>query len=185
MSKKIRVYDTQGKPVEYTTIDLTLAINVADNRLIIDGQEYKPFTYTLELDGPLSNFPNVDGELVIWLQPTPTGQTLFGLPVVIDLTMPTGEIKVGPDPFRRGVLLTMPETMNVVERFNMHKEDITITAPGLYNGQPTIRGTGLTVTDLLRYLAEGITTAELVERYPGLTRDDIRACQAWQQEQSE
>lgn len=96
MSKQPRVYNTRGEPVEYTTIELTLSINVADNRLVIDGREYKPFTYALELDGPLDNFPNVDGELVIWLQPKPTDQTLFGLPIIIDPTMPTGEIKVGP-----------------------------------------------------------------------------------------
>lgn len=37
----------------------------------------------------------------------------------------------------------------------------------------------MTVTDVLEYLAGGMTPEELVEEFPDLTLDDIRACLAF------
>lgn len=37
----------------------------------------------------------------------------------------------------------------------------------------------MTVTDVLEYLAGGMTPEELVEEFPDLTIDDIRACLAF------
>jgi uncharacterized protein (DUF433 family) len=42
-------------------------------------------------------------------------------------------------------------------------------------GKPVIRGTRLPVELLLRKLAEGMTTADLLDAYPRLQEDDIRA----------
>jgi uncharacterized protein (DUF433 family) len=42
-------------------------------------------------------------------------------------------------------------------------------------GKPVIRGTRIPVALLLRKLAEGATTADLLDGYPRLTADDIRA----------
>jgi uncharacterized protein (DUF433 family) len=42
-------------------------------------------------------------------------------------------------------------------------------------GKPVIRGTRVTVELLLRKLAEGATEADLIDAYPHLTREDIRA----------
>jgi uncharacterized protein (DUF433 family) len=42
-------------------------------------------------------------------------------------------------------------------------------------GKPVIRGTRITVELLLRKLAEGATEADLLDAYPRLTREDIRA----------
>jgi uncharacterized protein (DUF433 family) len=42
-------------------------------------------------------------------------------------------------------------------------------------GKPVIRGTRIPVELLLRKLAEGATTADLIDAYPRLTADDIRA----------
>jgi uncharacterized protein (DUF433 family) len=42
-------------------------------------------------------------------------------------------------------------------------------------GKPVIRGTRITVELILRKLAEGITEADLLQAYPRLTPEDIRA----------
>lgn len=48
--------------------------------------------------------------------------------------------------------------------------------PGIMVGKPVIKGTRLTVQYILNLLAHGATIAEVIEEYPGLTPDDIRAC---------
>jgi len=42
-------------------------------------------------------------------------------------------------------------------------------------GRPVIQGTRVTVELILRKLSEGATEAELLDAYPWLTHDDIRA----------
>ena len=42
-------------------------------------------------------------------------------------------------------------------------------------GKPVTRGTRITVELLLRKLAEGATEKDLLDAYPRLTREDIRA----------
>jgi uncharacterized protein (DUF433 family) len=54
--------------------------------------------------------------------------------------------------------------------------DIITIQEGKRSGQPTIRGTRMTVTDVLEYLAGGMSWDELLKEFPDLTRDDIRAC---------
>jgi len=51
--------------------------------------------------------------------------------------------------------------------------------PAVMLGKPVIRGTRVTVESILRKLAEGATEAELLEDYPHLTPDDIRAAIAY------
>ena len=46
-------------------------------------------------------------------------------------------------------------------------------------GKPCIRGTRMTVTDVLEYLAGGMTPEEIVAEFPDLTLEDIRACLAF------
>ena len=43
-------------------------------------------------------------------------------------------------------------------------------------GKPVIRGTRLAVEFILELLAAGQSENDLLENYPGLTRDDILAC---------
>ena len=47
------------------------------------------------------------------------------------------------------------------------------------SGKPCIRGTRMTVTDVLEYLAGGMTHEELLAEFPDLTEEDIRACLAF------
>jgi uncharacterized protein (DUF433 family) len=42
-------------------------------------------------------------------------------------------------------------------------------------GKPTIRGTRVTVELVLRKLAEGATETKLIQAYPQLTREAVRA----------
>jgi uncharacterized protein (DUF433 family) len=57
-------------------------------------------------------------------------------------------------------------------------ERITVE-PGKRRGQPTIRGSRLTVYDVLEYLASGMTEAEILRDFPELEAEDIRACFAY------
>jgi uncharacterized protein (DUF433 family) len=51
-----------------------------------------------------------------------------------------------------------------------------ITAnPNVMIGKPTIKGMRITVEQILKALANGITTEKLLEDYPELEREDIRA----------
>ena len=51
--------------------------------------------------------------------------------------------------------------------------------PGKRSGKPCIRGMRITVSDVLGYLAAGMSEDEILKDFPYLTRDDIRACLAF------
>lgn len=46
-------------------------------------------------------------------------------------------------------------------------------------GKPIVRGTRITVGDVLGYLAGGMSEGAIVADFPQLTREDIRACLAF------
>jgi uncharacterized protein (DUF433 family) len=48
--------------------------------------------------------------------------------------------------------------------------------PKIFNGKPIIRGKRIAVEHILGIIAEGSTIEELLEGYPFLEKDDIRAC---------
>jgi uncharacterized protein (DUF433 family) len=48
--------------------------------------------------------------------------------------------------------------------------------PGKRSGKPCVRGTRMTVGDVLGYLASGMSHAEVLADFPFLTEEDIRAC---------
>ena len=51
--------------------------------------------------------------------------------------------------------------------------------PGVCGGKPCIRGTRIYIAILLDGLAEGLTPQELLEHYPQLSLEDIRAALAY------
>ncbi len=51
--------------------------------------------------------------------------------------------------------------------------------PKVLLGKPVIRGTRIPVELVLRKLAEGATQADLLDAYPSLTADDIKAVLAY------
>jgi uncharacterized protein (DUF433 family) len=48
--------------------------------------------------------------------------------------------------------------------------------PGVCGGRPCIRGLRIRVADVLEMLAEGVREDEILEDFPDLERDDVRAC---------
>lgn len=61
----------------------------------------------------------------------------------------------------------------------MHYSQIITTEPGKRSGKPCIRGTRITVADMLEYLASGMTHAEILVDFPQLSESDILACLAF------
>ena len=51
--------------------------------------------------------------------------------------------------------------------------------PGKRGGKPCIRGLRITVYDVLDYMASGMTEKEILEDFPELRSDDIRASLAF------
>ena len=51
--------------------------------------------------------------------------------------------------------------------------------PAICHGKPCIRGHRIWVSLIMDLLVDGMTMAEILEQYPGLEADDIRACMAY------
>ncbi|MFL5330686.1 MAG: DUF433 domain-containing protein [Gemmataceae bacterium] len=51
--------------------------------------------------------------------------------------------------------------------------------PQIRGGKPCVRGMRITVYDVLDYLASGMTHDQIVDDFPELTKEDIRACLAF------
>lgn len=56
-----------------------------------------------------------------------------------------------------------------------YRERITIE-PDKRGGKPCIRRMRITVYDVLGWLAAGMSQAEIVDNFPELSEEDIRAC---------
>ena len=61
----------------------------------------------------------------------------------------------------------------------MNYGKIITIEPGKRGGKPCIRGLRITVYDVLEYLASGMTETQIIEDFPDLTSEDIRACLAF------
>ena len=59
-----------------------------------------------------------------------------------------------------------------------YQDHITIET-GKRGGKPCVRSMRITVYDVLDWLASGMSETEILEDYPELTQDDIRACLAF------
>ncbi|MGD9614168.1 MAG: DUF433 domain-containing protein [Alphaproteobacteria bacterium] len=59
-----------------------------------------------------------------------------------------------------------------------YRERIVID-PHIRFGKPYVRGTRITVGDILSYLASGMSEDEILADFPQLERTDIRACLAF------
>ena len=56
----------------------------------------------------------------------------------------------------------------MLERIEIH--------PDICNGRPVVRGTRIAVRTVLEFLAAGDSVEDVLEEYPGLTREDVQAC---------
>lgn len=57
-----------------------------------------------------------------------------------------------------------------------------VTEPNVCGGEPCIRGTRIHVAVILDSLAEGLSPAEVVEHFPPLTDQDVRAAVSYADE---
>ena len=61
------------------------------------------------------------------------------------------------------------------------RDRITVD-PAILAGKPVIKGTRLSVEFIVELLAQGWTHAQVIENYPGVTEEDLRACLAYASE---
>jgi uncharacterized protein (DUF433 family) len=61
----------------------------------------------------------------------------------------------------------------------MDYHEIITIEPGKRGGKPCIRRMRITVSDVLGWLAAGMTHQEILADYPELREEDIRACLAY------
>ncbi|MCA9285935.1 MAG: DUF433 domain-containing protein [Phycisphaerales bacterium] len=57
--------------------------------------------------------------------------------------------------------------------------DRIVIDPAIRFGKPTVRGTRMTVGDVLGYLASGMSEQELLASFPQLKHEDVLACLAF------
>ena len=84
-----------------------------------------------------------------------------------------------PDLRRCRLKITFAREGRTLYLVYMHYRDIITIEPGKRSGKPCIRGMRITVTDILEYLASGMSIPEILGDFPELTEDDIRACLAF------
>ena len=63
-----------------------------------------------------------------------------------------------------------------------YRNYITIE-PNKRGGKPCVRGLRITVYEVLEYLASEMTEAEILDNFPDLTREDLKACIAYSMEE--
>jgi uncharacterized protein (DUF433 family) len=61
----------------------------------------------------------------------------------------------------------------------IHANNFISTTPGIRFGKPCVVGTRIAVQDILGWLASGMSNAEIVEDFPELTEEHIRAALAF------
>lgn len=61
----------------------------------------------------------------------------------------------------------------------MNHSDFIVRDPAVCGGEPTIRGTRVTLRTVLASLAEGLGADEIIRNYPSLTQETVRAVVAY------
>lgn len=61
----------------------------------------------------------------------------------------------------------------------MNYSKTIVIDPAIRSGKPCIRGTRITVSDVLEYLASGMTEHDIVQDFPELSKAAIHACLAF------
>jgi len=76
-----------------------------------------------------------------------------------------------------GNFLPDPQTVALSSAVLQHER--IVADPNILGGVPRVRGTRIPITVILDGLAEGLTPDELIEHYPRLTLEDIRAAREY------
>ena len=79
----------------------------------------------------------------------------------------------------RTTALPWPSTQRRLLYMDANLANRITVDPGKRSGKPCIRGLRITVSDVLEYLASGMTEAQILADFPELTLEDIRACLAF------
>jgi uncharacterized protein (DUF433 family) len=61
----------------------------------------------------------------------------------------------------------------------MNYQNVITIEPGKRGGRPCVRHMRIAVADVLGWLAAGMTHQQILDDYPELTEQDIRACLAF------
>lgn len=61
----------------------------------------------------------------------------------------------------------------------MNYRDYITIDPNKRGGKPCVRGLRITAYEVLEYLASGLTEEQILEAFPELTREDLKACIAF------
>ncbi len=67
----------------------------------------------------------------------------------------------------KGIITLIPTIIEMEERI--------VVNPKIMVGKPIIRGTRIPVDAIIKRLADGMSISEILEEYPNLTEEDIRA----------
>jgi uncharacterized protein (DUF433 family) len=61
----------------------------------------------------------------------------------------------------------------------MNYRDYITIEPNKRGGKPCVRGLRITVYEVLEYLASDMTEADILDDFPDLAREDLKACIAY------
>lgn len=64
----------------------------------------------------------------------------------------------------------------------MSWQERIVADPGILTGKPVVKGTRLAVEFVLGLIAQGWSEAEILQNYPSLRKEDLRACAAYAQD---
>ncbi len=78
-----------------------------------------------------------------------------------------------------GDLAALPEEPKYRNVPAMNYREIITIEPGKRGGRPCIRGMRISVYDVLGWLAAGMSNEQIIEEFPELTLEDIRASLAY------
>jgi uncharacterized protein (DUF433 family) len=67
----------------------------------------------------------------------------------------------------------------MLEIYIMNYRNYITIEPNKRGGKPCVRGLRITVYEVLEYLASEMTEAEILDDFPDLTREDLKACIAY------
>ena len=76
-------------------------------------------------------------------------------------------------------MVGLPADREALMLTSMGWEELITVTPGVRSGKPCVRGTRITVQDVLEYLAAGMTEAQILADFPSLTSESIRAVLAF------
>lgn len=62
---------------------------------------------------------------------------------------------------------------------SMNYRDIITVESDKRGGKPCVRGLRITVYEVLEYMASEMTESEILEDFPDLTQEDLKACIAY------